>query len=97
MLAVQIIRTENIYISIITYYIHLPAKMQRVCHVNSTIHESKTISWRHLFSVHVINNAECTVILLTIASAGGPPLNISPWVTYTCIYSKTREVDREML
>jgi len=26
----------------------LPAKVQRVCHVNSTIHEAKTVSWGYL-------------------------------------------------
>ena len=85
--------TENDH-TIYMYNIHLPAKMQGICHVNSIIHESETISWRHLRSMHVINNAECAVILLTIASAGGPPLNISPSLICMCTALHVKFIQR---
>ena len=50
----------------------------------------------YVCSVHVINNTECTVILLTIASAGGPPLNISPSLICMYMHSVTRQIHRKI-
>ena len=48
----------------------------------------------YVVSMYVLNDAECTVILLTIASAGGPPLNISPSLICMCTASHVKFIGR---